>query len=461
MMPGMMPMMPPPGMMPTMMPSAPLPCPTGMMPGMVPNMGAGTGGMMPGMMMTGMPLQTGTAMVAPSMSGTQPASLLNPSVEKAFPLEKKDVEKAGKTPKGRRCKSAKAEHMEDIASALEQLAVLGAKGCQDPVSEMVSAMRKKGMDVNKLESMMNAMADQIEGMLKMMGGKGGGLPGMDPMAMMMSMGAGEMPDPAKMAAMMGKKSSNKKAGSKKGDDSMSATDSAGASAGAGVKNKSDAEKAQMQIWAAAADAQQTQYLQQYQFYQQMRAQDEQNKAKVAAPEVSRFKENFRPMRLCKHLIMLGICRPGRDCTFAHTFDELHPASPDLPDDFNKESEPVATGALAEQGEVEESRVPDMRLKKKKEMCGRYSRGECSLGKICPFAHTESELGTVGLAVCGKVKTRLCVFWDAATGSAKGCIYGKNCNNAHGEWEIGTKRPPPELCPPMKRRRDGESVIAGR
>lgn len=39
--------------------------------------------------------------------------------------------------------------------------------------------------------------------------------------------------------------------------------------------------------------------------------------------------------------------------------------------------------------------------------------------------------------------------------------GKNCNNAHGEREIGTKRPPPELCPPMKRRRDGESVIRGR
>ncbi|CAE8739817.1 unnamed protein product, partial [Polarella glacialis] len=120
-----------------------------------------------------------------------------------------------------------------------------------------------------------------------------------------------------------------------------------------------------------------------------------------------------------------------------------------------------TGALSEQGEIPESQVPDMRLKKKKEMCGRFSRGECSLGKICPFAHTEAELGTIGLSVCGKVKTRLCVFWDPATQTAKGCIYGRNCNNAHGEREIGTKRPPPELAPPMKRRRDGESVIRGR
>eukprot|EP00971_Amphidinium_carterae_P195203 3873598-Amphidinium_carterae.1 len=36
-----------------------------------------------------------------------------------------------------------------------------------------------------------------------------------------------------------------------------------------------------------------------------------------------------------------------------------------------------------------------------------------------------------------------------------------CNNAHGEREIGTKRPPPEVGPAMKRRKEGESVIAGK
>jgi len=207
------------------------------------------------------------------------------------------------------------------------------------------------------------------------------------------------------------------------------------------------------VWAA----QQAQYMQQYQFYQQMQVQEVQRavRSRATGTQPSRFKESFRPMRLCKHLITFGFCRQGKECTFGHTYDELHPASPDLPQDM------AGTSALAEQGEIEESSVPDMRLKKKKEMCGRFSRGECSLGKICPFAHSENEIGTVGLAVCGKVKTRLCVFWDSKTQTAKGCIYGKNCNNAHGEREIGMKRPPPELAPPTKRRREGESVIAGR
>merc|ERR1712032_1615388 len=85
------------------------------------------------------------------------------------------------------------------------------------------------------------------------------------------------------------------------------------------------------------------------------------------------------------------------------------------------------------------------------MGSRFARGYCSLGKVCSFAHGEDELNTVGLAVCGKVKTQLCRNWEAGR-----CIYGANCNNAHGEQEIGTKRPPPELAPPSKRRReDGE------
>lgn len=240
----------------------------------------------------------------------------------------------------------------------------------------------------------------------------------------------------------------------------------GAEAGTSSKLGEDTKEShdshtQMEMWAAAAAAQQTQYMQQYQFYQQLRAQEVQRRAKTATTAPSRFKENFRPMRICKHLVTLGTCRQGADCTFAHNYDELHPASPDVPKEWKEADTSGETGALAVQGEVEESKVPDMRLKKKKEMCGRFSRGECSLGKICPFAHTEAELGTVGLAVCGKVKTRLCVFWDASSGTATGCIYGANCNNAHGEWEIGTKRPPPELAPPMKRRREGESVIAKR
>merc|ERR1712176_923069 len=49
----------------------------------------------------------------------------------------------------------------------------------------------------------------------------------------------------------------------------------------GGKAKGEEAEAQMQIWAAAADAQQTQYMQQYQFYQQLRAQEVQKKAKTS------------------------------------------------------------------------------------------------------------------------------------------------------------------------------------
>jgi len=90
--------------------------------------------------------------------------------------------------------------------------------------------------------------------------------------------------------------------------------------------------------------------------------------------------------------------------------------------------------------------PDLRLKKKKELCGRFARGHCTLGKVCAFAHGEEELDTVGLAVVGKVKTELCRNFEAGR-----CDKGINCNNAHGEVEIGTRRPPPELSqPPPKR-----------
>merc|ERR1719401_1708769 len=234
-----------------------------------------------------------------------------------------------------------------------------------------------------------------------------------------------------------------------------------AAGGSGTSPSSaEMDEGKMSLLAATASAQEMQYMQQFQFYQQLQVQEAQRRQKNQGQMPSRFKENFRPMRLCKHLLTMGFCRQGHECTFGHVYEELHPASPDLPRDF---ANPGAgtTNMLAEQGEIPDSQVPDMRLKKKKEMCGRFSRGECSLGKICPFAHTEAELGTIGLSVCGKVKTRLCVFWDPATQTAKGCIYGHNCNNAHGEREIGTKRPPPELAPPVKRRREGESVIAGK
>merc|ERR1711972_702104 len=146
---------------------------------------------------------------------------------------------------------------------------------------------------------------------------------------------------------------------------------------------------------------------------------------------------------------------GMDCNFGHHYGELHPASPDMPEELTKIMN--ETSALAEQTEEPESEIPDMRLKKKKEMCDRFKRNECFLGKVCPFAHRESELGTVGLSVCGRVKLKLCMFWDAKTQTSKGCLFGKNCKNAHGEKEVGMKAPPLELCPPPKRRRPQEDI----
>lgn len=216
------------------------------------------------------------------------------------------------------------------------------------------------------------------------------------------------------------------------------------------------DPAQIAVMAAAREAQQAQYLQQAQFYQQLREEDA-AKARAAKgvgaegfsrseleDEDSRFKGNFRPLRLCKHFTSSG-CWRGADCTYAHTIEELHPASPDVP------RADLGTSALAQTGKVEESQIPDVRMKKKREMCNKFQNNECVLGKACPFAHAESELGTIELVITDKVKTRICKFWEAGK-----CIFEKNCVNAHGEKEIGTKRPA-FMTPPMKKRRADESV----
>jgi hypothetical protein len=215
------------------------------------------------------------------------------------------------------------------------------------------------------------------------------------------------------------------------------------------------ESGEGDIMAAMDVAQKAQYQQQYQFFQQLHMLEAQQGRKLELQMPSRFKDDYRPTRLCRYQMKLGFCRQGVDCNFGHHYGELHPASPDMPEELTKIMN--ETTALAEQTEEPESEIPDMRLKKKKEMCDRFKRNECFLGKVCPFAHRESELGTVGLSVCGRVKLKLCMFWDAKTQTSKGCLFGKNCKNAHGEKEIGMKAPPLELCPPPKRRRPQEDI----
>ena len=58
------------------------------------------------------------------------------------------------------------------------------------------------------------------------------------------------------------------------------------------------------------------------------------------------------------------------------------------------------------------------------------KGECMLGKQCPFAHKEEDLGTVELVLCGKVKTRICKMWKQGhfQGSRQGALLHPPCTD---------------------------------
>merc|ERR1719262_1626734 len=81
-------------------------------------------------------------------------------------------------------------------------------------------------------------------------------------------------------------------------------------------------------------AQEAMQAQQYQFWQQMRIQDAQRGQADAKTDASkaecRFVDDFRPMNLCKHMKERGYCTRGDSCMYAHSFEELHCISPDLP-----------------------------------------------------------------------------------------------------------------------------------
>merc|ERR1712157_141845 len=81
----------------------------------------------------------------------------------------------------------------------------------------------------------------------------------------------------------------------------------------------------MAIHEAVAATQQAQYMQQVQFLQQVRAANNQ----VENKKENRFKDDYKPFRMCRQFSM-GECLQGHRCIYAHCFEELHPASPDLP-----------------------------------------------------------------------------------------------------------------------------------
>lgn len=186
---------------------------------------------------------------------------------------------------------------------------------------------------------------------------------------------------------------------------------------------------QLEVQQAAMAAQQAQLLQQIQFQTQNHQFETQQMAVTGELPV-RFKEGFRPLQLCKRNLR-GTCPEGEGCRFAHAIEELHPLSPDLPQ-FEL---PGGTDALAEQPTDCKKDEPQYRIQKKRAMCNRLGRGGCLLGKHCPFAHSEEELGTTCRVLTGRVKAKLCKYWEAGK-----CIYGRHCVNAHGLEEIGSTMP---------------------
>jgi len=196
---------------------------------------------------------------------------------------------------------------------------------------------------------------------------------------------------------------------------------------------------------------QAQYLVQQQFQAEFRAYE--NLKNMASGEMpARFPGGFRPMQMCRQRMKTGTCKGEQLCRNAHSIEELHPLSPELPG-----NEARALMEQQPQAEEPEAQKPIMRMQRKRAMCKNLQEGACLLSDKCPFAHLESELGTVSLVIVDRVKTRLCKHWEVGK-----CIYGKHCVNAHGMEQIGLLRPE-YVIPPSKRQKteDGEDIDIGK
>jgi len=209
------------------------------------------------------------------------------------------------------------------------------------------------------------------------------------------------------------------------------------------------ESAQDKAVREAVEAtQQAQYMQQVQFLQQVRAKANQP-ATTGGKTQCRFKEDYLAFRLCRHF-QTGECWQGARCVYAHCFEELHPASPDMP----KEEE-GDTGAITEMNAPvkEKEAAPNMRLRKKRDLCRKFmDTGTCMRASTCPNAHGEAEIGKMAFVLYDKVKLAICNHWERGK-----CSYGDNCIHAHGDSEIGQKRREFYDMPPVKRKKDGDTV----
>eukprot|EP00746_Dinoflagellata_sp_MGD_P010082 gnl/MRDRNA2_/MRDRNA2_120726_c0_seq1.p1 gnl/MRDRNA2_/MRDRNA2_120726_c0~~gnl/MRDRNA2_/MRDRNA2_120726_c0_seq1.p1 ORF type:complete len:443 (-),score=96.55 gnl/MRDRNA2_/MRDRNA2_120726_c0_seq1:24-1352(-) len=177
------------------------------------------------------------------------------------------------------------------------------------------------------------------------------------------------------------------------------------------------------------------YMEMLKAQQEMQAQQAQFLQEVNKPEIkpgrttemkeSRFVDDFRPTELCVFMRSKKWCKFNDRCPFAHTVEELHEFSSDLPEN--------------QIGPNDEPRKPELVMTKKRELCRRFATGKCLLGKICNEAHTQRELGSTGMSVSGFVKVELCPHFEQNK-----CRLGGNCGLAHGMKEIGMKRPPPDV-----------------
>lgn len=205
---------------------------------------------------------------------------------------------------------------------------------------------------------------------------------------------------------------------------------------------------QLAVQNAIFEAQVTQYLKQLQFYeQQMRTERRQG----TSNQPSRFTEDYRPVKFCSQIVTFGTCRRGEKCTFAHTFEELHPA---VADELASREGLDDTSALAEHSATETPEQAPMKIREKREMCRSWARGECLLGRRCQDAHKAEELFTSDLVYSVPVKRGLCSHWLVGR-----CIFGRGCLNAHGEHEIGTPKPD-KILTPGARKREAPAGVEG-
>merc|ERR1719460_2495679 len=164
-------------------------------------------------------------------------------------------------------------------------------------------------------------------------------------------------------------------------------------------------KAQLAMQQAFTSAQQMQLAQQEKFQAQMKSWE--TKQADPSAKITRFGNGYRPTQLCKELFLYNGCEHGSKCTFAHSYEELHPASAELIDQQNGTSNEHKL-------EEWEMKIPEMRMKKKREMCQKLkNKGKCLLGEKCMFAHTEADLGKVMLVYTDPthIKTDICWKWE--------------------------------------------------